>query len=272
MCKIGARARLTLLAAAGAAVVQGCRGPISPTSLRQPTLQRTCVAGTLTPDTLVTGDLDSASACRALDLLSRESTFTHSYVLPVQAGRGYLLDMWAQNSQNVFMKSRLELVTAGASTEALLAATRTSAYGRAQLVFVGAATDTDTVRATTVDGAPSDTGAYQVFAETCKVPVPALMDSDSITHADTISAGDCQVDLSEFPVGDGNIGNAHLYALHWTGGSQGRVISYTSDERLRVFIGGPHDDTGPPYPLKLATGQNRGLTQVSREAATGDVR
>jgi len=264
MRKTRKRAGLILLTAAGVAAFQSCGGSSFPTSLRKPTLEVTCVVGTINPDTLVTGDLDSASACRAHDLFSRESTFTRSYVLPVQAGRGYLLAMWAQNSQNVFMKSRLELVSAGTSPDTLLAASRSSTNGRAQLVFVGAATAMDTVRATTVDAEPSDTGAHLVFAQACKVPVPSIRDSDSIAHTDTIAPGDCQVDLSGFPFGDPNLANVHLYALHWTGGSQRRLISYTSSERLRVFIGGPHDDTfGVTAGTQTATTTDSGGTVVS---------
>ena len=51
--------------------------------------------------------------------------------------------------------------------------------------------------------------------------------------------------------------------LHGTESGQLEPVPLTEDSALR---------TGPPYPLKFATGQNRGLTQVSREAATGDVR
>jgi hypothetical protein len=262
MRKTRASGGLTLLAAAGAAVLEACRGPTFPTSVRKPELAVQCLAGTISPDTLVTGDLDSASACRARDLFSGESTFTHSYVFPVEAGRGYLVKMWSRN-QDVFMKSRLELVTTGNPAEALLAASRSSTRGVAQLVFVAAATAKDTIRATTVDAAPSDTGAYQIFAQTCKVPVPAIVDSDSIVRTDTIAAGDCQVDLSGFPFGDDNYSNVHLYALHWSGGSERRLISYTSAERLRVFIGGPHDDT-----FGVTTGTETATTSDSGAHAT----
>lgn len=226
-------------------MLQGCKGPSFLTSFKKPTPELTCVAtaGTLNPDTLVTGELDSASACRARDLVSGESTFTHSYVLPVQAGHGYLVAMRARNSQNVFLRSRLELATPGTPAETLLAASRSGAFGVAQLLFVGARTVTDTIRATTIDATPSDTGAYQIFVQACKVPVSAISDADSITRTDTIAAGDCQVDLSGFLFGDDNIANVHLYGLHWTSGFQQRLISYASAERLRVFIGGPHDDT-----------------------------
>ncbi|HEX4629048.1 MAG TPA: hypothetical protein VH137_09685 [Gemmatimonadales bacterium] len=207
-----------------------------------PRLEVSCVRGTLPLNgvTALTGALDSASGCRARDLVISQATFTQSYVLPVQAGQGYLVLMWARN--NVGMHSRLELATADTSGETLLAASAVPGFGAsARLLFASASSATDTIRATTADAAPSDTGSYGIVARTCSLPVPPV--TDSITHRDLITGNDCQADYSALNIGDVNTANVHLYAVHFTAGATRRVISFTASAPVRVLIGGPHDDT-----------------------------
>src|SRR5260370_35250597 len=173
MRMIGRRAGLVLLTAAGAAVVQACTSSTGPTSARKPPLGLNCIRGTIPVDATSprTGALGPTDGCRARDPLSGESTFTHSYVFSVQAGQGYMVNMWAMNAATSLLNSRLELVSAGTSAETLLAASRTPEVGTllplqhaTQLLFVSTATATDTIRATTVDTEPSDTGSYSIVA------------------------------------------------------------------------------------------------------------
>lgn len=233
------RRQSALLAAVGAvALVQACKSSTMPLSAKRlPVLN--CVRGTLRADTAVAGELNPAGGCRTLDPLSGESTFTHSYVLATDAGRGYLITMSGANFGT--MRSQLELTTTRASGGTPTAASRSgSSAFLTQLVFVSTAAALDTIRATTADALPSDTGSYRLSVRTCRVPVAA---TDSITHSDTIEPGDCLVDLSLFPFGDRMDSDVHLYPLHATDIHYKRLIAFTSHERLRIFIGGPHEDT-----------------------------
>ena len=59
----------------------------------------------------------------------------------------------------------------------------------ARMLIASEVTETDTVRATTFDTLASDTGAYTITTQSCKVPVPPLVQpTDSITHTDTFGA------------------------------------------------------------------------------------
>ena len=234
------RAGMALLTGLAVAVLYGCTGS---TSVTPPNVQTDCFRGVLSVDPAVgdrSGKLDSASGCRTLDLVTVESTFTDSYLVPVQAGQGYLVIMWPRSNYS-FLSTRLELVTADTSGPTLLAASRIRPFGEAMLLFAAAATATDTIRATTADAAPSDTGSYGIVARTCTAPVALV--TDSMMHSDQIGPGDCEVALSAFDSSDHNVSNVHLYALRITANSRWRKISFTSSTPLRVIIGGPHEDT-----------------------------
>lgn len=216
----------------------GCKNTMAPVTQRTPPpADLRCTATALGTDTTYTGVLSAAAACRTQDLLNGESTFTRFYDLALQAGQGYLVTMQPMGP----VTGLLELTTPDSAGPTLLAASR-DRTGSAELLFVAPAGGTARVRATTRDGAPSDTGAFGIFAHSCKVPVPAITDF-GLTHSDATIAADCQMSLSALDIGDPNVSNMHLYRIHSTSDTLQRVITFSASAPVRVFFGGPHDDT-----------------------------
>lgn len=196
-----------------------------------------CSPTTIGLDSSYTGRLSASSACRTRDLRNRESTYTRFYDLSLQAGQGYLVEMQPVGP----LQSLLELTSPDSTSPTLLAASR-DVSGRAELLFVAPAKGTERIRATTLFGGSADTGRFVVFARTCKVPVPAIT-AFAITHADTSSAADCQMSLGALNIGDQNVSNVQLYQVHATSDTLLRLVTFTASAPVRIFFGGPHEDT-----------------------------
>ena len=225
-----------LLTTAAFLSLQACRNSTAPTSVLPPSFDVRCTSTNLMLDTTLNGMLNSASACYTRDLLNGESTFTRFYGLNLDAGRGYVVSMQGAAG----MKSLLELTTSATSAETLLAASRGGSEP-AQLLFASPATVPATIRVTTADGSRADTGSFTVVIRSCKVPVAAV--TDSITHSDVTTAADCQLNLAALAIGDNNPSNVHLFLVHSTSDTLLRLVSFTASSRVRVFFGGPHEDT-----------------------------
>ena len=215
-----------------------CKNTMAPiTEHTPPPVDLRCVASALRVDTTYKGIIDATAACRTKDLLNGESTYTRFYDLPLQGGQGYLVTMRPTGP----VTGLLEMTTADSLSPDLLAASRDRS-GTAELLFVATATETVRIRATTRDGFASDTGGFALLARTCKVPVPAITNF-SLTHSDATTVADCQLNLSALDIGDVNESNVHLYAVHSTSDTLLRLVTVSASGPIRVFFGGPHDDT-----------------------------
>jgi hypothetical protein len=188
-------------------------------------------------DTTYTGSLSPSSACRTKDLLNGESTYTRFYDLPLSAGQGYFVTMQPIGP----VTGLLELTTPDSASPILLAASR-DVTGRGELLWVAQSDGVGRIRVTTRDGVAADSGRFAIFARTCTVPVPAIADF-SLTHSDATTAADCQMSLAALDIGDFNLSSVHLYQIHSTSATLGRVITFSASAPVRVFFGGPHQDT-----------------------------
>ena len=185
------------------------------------------------------GDLDSASTCKRVSAVSGDSTLTAFYTLSVQSGHGYLLAMAGQSLNSV-----MALVSPGDTLRAL-SPVYAGPLPIARMLIASEVTETDTVRATTFDTLASDTGAYTLTTQACKVPAPPLLQpTDSITHTDTISVGgDCPVLLSDF-LNDTHSDQVfvHLYSLHFSQQGVFRQVTIDASSPVWLLMGGPEDD------------------------------
>lgn len=214
-------------------------GSSVPTSVKSPK-SVACATGSTTVGATVNGRLDSASTCRRRNTVSGESTFTASYGLSVQSGHGYVLTMTGQN-----LHSLMQLTAPGGDTLRASSPTYAGPVQQARLLIASEVTETDTVRATTFDTLASDSGAFSITAQSCKVPVPPLLQpTDSITHVDSVGTGDCQVDLADFfdqthagPV------SVHVYAVHYSSSTDFRQVTIDASSPVWLFMGGSGDDT-----------------------------
>ena len=225
---------LSALALAAAA----CGSDNTPTSGNSGAKSVACATGSLAVGAMQHGDLDSASTCKRVSAASGDSTLTAFYTLSVQSGHGYLLAMAGQS-----LHSLLALVSPGDTLRAL-SPHYAGPLPIARMLIASEVTETDTVRATTFDTLASDTGAFTITTQSCKVPVPPLVQpTDSITHTDTIGPGDCQVFLSDFLLSTvSDQVSVHLYSVHF---SQGMFRQVTIDASSPVWLlmGGAEDDT-----------------------------
>lgn len=248
-----------------AVVAAACGSSKSPTSVNSPSKGVACATGSITLGAVVNGDLDSASTCKRLNTITGDSTLTASYSLSVQSGHGYLLTMAGQNLHTV-----MQLVSPG---DTLLAASPTylGPSSQVRLLFAREVTETDTVRATAFDTLASDTGAFTITPQSCKVPVPPLVQpTDSITHNDTVGIGDCQVLLSDFfdNPHDEQV-SVHLYALHFSAATNYRQVTINADSPVWLFMGGPGDDAFAAVPGHSVESIDTATTHTINNFGTG---
>ena len=232
-------------------VAAACGSDNSPTSANSAAKSVACATGSLSVGATKNGDLDSASTCKRVSPIANDSTLTSLYALNVQSGHGYLLTMTGPSLNSV-----MALVSPGDTLRAL-SPTYAGPLSIARMLIASEVTETDTVHATTFDTLASDTGAYTLTTQACKVPVPPLVQpTDSITHTDTISVGgDCPVFLSDF-VGNKNGEQVfvHLYSLHYSQRGVFRQVTVDASSPVWLLMGGPEDD---------AFGAIAGLSSVS---------
>jgi hypothetical protein len=215
-----------------------CKNTMAPiTQHTPPPADLRCAATELTLDSAYTGVLSASSACRAKDILRGESTYTRLYDLPLQAGRGYFVTMQPTGP----MTGLLELTTADSASPTLLAASR-DVTGRGELLWVAQESGVGRIRATTRNGSAADTGSFAIVARTCKVPVPETADFP-VTHSDATTAADCEMSLAALNIGDNNVTNLHLYQVRSTSDTLARLVTFSASAPVRVFFGGPHEDT-----------------------------
>jgi hypothetical protein len=195
----------------------------------------TCVLGTLSVGTPVSGDLGAGNSCLypQFEDSGAAPALAQSYNFGVQAGKGYLLSV-----QSAYDNQASLIGTQGG-----VAVTRGYAwYGgdwQATVAFVAPSTTAYSVRAGQHDAVAGDTGAYVLRAQTCKVPVPMI--TDSITHSDNLAPGDCLMPESDF--GDDS-SYLHIYAIHFDSGAARTISVSASGSSVRLDMGGPGFD---PY-------------------------
>jgi hypothetical protein len=155
--------------------------------------------------------------------------------LALTSGTGYLITMGTTDS-NPYLRSSLELV----NTKKLLIAYDTYYFPQqAALTFVADSTVNWTVRAATLDTLAGDLGQYFIKMQSCKVPVPLLVNStDSTTHSDSLTTSDCKMPMGDFnPVDSSRV---HLYSMHLDSG-QSRTLTYNSTVPMVILIGPTYD-------------------------------
>lgn len=229
-----------------------CTGT-TPTSLTRTAVPpvESCSGGTLTTGPALTGALGPLQSCRVTDPATGELSWAVLYALPLVAGKGYLVTM--SGSPLGTPNPQLELVAPGishivppssATADTLLAMNRTVIPGQAQLLFASGTTTTDSVRAMSADSALADTGAFTITLQACKSPLSPI--TDSVTHTDTLTIADCEVDLGEFypaPPAVFGSANVHLYDVHVAQQAVQLPLTFTATAKIRFYLGGPHDDT-----------------------------
>ena len=132
-------------------------------------------------------------------------------------------------------------------------------------------TETDTVRASTFDTLASDTGAFTITPQACKVPVPPLVQpTDSITHTDTVGVGDCPVILSDFFDNQhSDLVFVHLYALNFSSSGNYRQVTITADGPVWLFMGGPGNDAFAAVPGHNVESIDTATTHTINNFGTG---
>lgn len=208
--------------------------------------QKVCPTVALSAGAL-SNDLDTADACLTANALhgvlfaQPDSTLASDYSLRVQGGDGFVVTM--QGLPSTSLTTQLDLLAG----DTLLAASPSGIFGPSVLAFVNGTPDSLTVRATAVDSLPSDTGAYVLRVQSCKVPLAPI--TDSTTHTDVLQSGDCALPSASF-VGDSS--HLQLYSVHVDSATQ-RRISITSPGAIYFFSGGAHDDTFGVLPSEVFT-------------------
>ena len=223
------------------AVLAACKSSTAPVQKGPPLVDLRCSSASIGTDSIVTGGLDSAAACRRLDPVNGDTTYVRFYDLTLAAGHGYLVTMEMKSTP---VQAILDLTTPDSVSPTLLAASRDRS-GTAELAFVAPTSGTVRLHAGTLEGTAADTGAFTLIVHTCRVPVPPLAaDTDSITHSDSTTSADCALNLTALAIGgDDNVSLVHLYQVHATSDTMQRLVTFTASAPVRVFFGGPHDDT-----------------------------
>lgn len=196
-----------------------------------------CVQGELAVGTTVTGDLSAATAClypQAFD--SAATSLNVSYNFGGAKGKGYLISMQSDFSE------QLTLIGNVAGVATTLAYADYDEPNQATLFFVPPANTGYSIRAGTDDSSAADTGAFTVRAQSCKVPLPAIAGSDSITHTDAVGPGDCTVPESDYEGNDSSF--VHIYQIQVDAGESRSITLVAADSSLAYDAGGPGFD---PY-------------------------
>jgi hypothetical protein len=218
----------------GAALVAAACGIDSATAPIGPDSQ--CVFGTLAVGQTITGDLRATTRCMApLFLDSAEWTVYESYNFSVQAGKGYLISVLAGWSNYV------GLIGGTPGSEVTLGFADYVAPYQSTIPFVASSTTAYLVRvgADNYD-VPTDTGAFTLRVQSCKVPVATI--TDSTTHSDSLTASDCTDPRSDFIGLDSS--HVHIYAIHFDSAASRTIYFAVPGTKLAFDLGGPGYD---PY-------------------------
>jgi hypothetical protein len=194
-----------------------------------------CVEGELAVGTTVSGDLSAATACAypyAFD--SSTTTLNVSYNFGGAKGKGYLISMQSLFSEQVTLVGNV----AGVPTT--LAYADYSLPEQAAIVFVPPANTGYSVRAGADVNNPADTGAFTLRAQSCKVPLPTIAATDSITHTDAVGPGDCTIPYSDYEGNDSSF--IHIYQIQIDAGQSRAITLVAADSSLAYDGGGPGFD------------------------------
>jgi hypothetical protein len=201
-----------------------------------------CTVGTIAAGQSAQGDLNPANGNTCAEGYPFEEGDSDNYVaykFGVTSGTGYLVSLAASWDNHV------ELMQASPIGEQLIGVSDECCSAQSTIPFVANATTTYGVRVgqddPLINGAPSDTGAYTLRVQTCKVPVTTV--TDSITHVDSLTTSDCVNPRGDFSEDSSYI---HIYTIHFAAPGDQRTIAITAgiDQPLIVRAGGPGYD---PY-------------------------
>jgi hypothetical protein len=197
-----------------------------------------CVVGTLSVGTTVTGDLNPTIATCSDSLFwdSSSSTIYESYNFGVQSGKGYLVSLLATWDNHV------ELIGGTRAAELMVGVADYSAPRQSTIPFVAKSTTAYSVRVGADDPKPnlSDTGAFTLRVQSCKVPLPTI--TDSVSHSDNLAPTDCTVPLGDFTSNDSSY--VHLYTIHFDSAGTRTFYFAVPGVPLAFDMGGPLYD---PY-------------------------
>jgi hypothetical protein len=227
-----ARLSTCALAAAVAACGSSSNG-FNPRTAKGPDTQ--CVVGDLAVGTMVTGDLSAATACAyPAEYDSTITGLTVSYNFGGAAGKGYLVSLQSN------WGNQTTLIGGSSGAKTVLAYSDYGGDEQPTLVFVPPANTGYSVRAGAFDSTASDTGAYTLRAQTCKVPVKTI--TDSVSHADNLGPGDCVLPQGDYTGNDSSY--VHIYQIQFDSASTRELMFIVGDSSLAFNFGGPGFD---PY-------------------------
>jgi hypothetical protein len=197
-----------------------------------------CVVGTLSVGTTVSGDLNPTTAKCSDSLFwdSSTSTIYESYNFGVQSGKGYLISLLATWDNHV------ELMGGTSAAEQMLGVADYSAPRQSTIPFVAKSTTAYSVRvgADDPDHNLADTGAFTLRVQSCKVPLTTI--TDSVSHSDNLAPTDCTVPEGDFTTGDSSY--VHLYTIHFDSAGTRTFYFAVPGAPLAFDMGGPLYD---PY-------------------------
>lgn len=177
-----------------------------------------CTVGTITTGQTVQGDLNAPPAVGCTEPLFWDSTHTvfyESYNFGVQAGKGYLVSLLSTWDSHV----ELEGGTTGAEVQ--LGEADFSAPQQSTIPFVANATTAYSLRVGQDDPSPAtDTGAFTLRVQSCKVPIGTV--TDSVSHTDSLTASDCTDPQSDFNSNDST--HLHIYTVHFATAGDQRML------------------------------------------------
>jgi hypothetical protein len=223
----------------GVALVAAACGSDSATSPKPPVgADATCVVGTLTVGTTVTGDVSNTASSCLYPLFwdsAAPPTSNVSYNFGVRAGKGYLI------SEIATWNNHVQLIGGTTAAKVTLAEADYGGVRQSTLAFVATSTTAYSVRVGADDNNnPADTGTFTLRAQSCKVPVPTI--TNSVTHSDNLASGDCTVPQGDFNYLDSSY--VHLYAIHFDSGGTRTITFGVPGAALAFDLGGPGYD---PY-------------------------
>jgi hypothetical protein len=202
-----------------------------------------CTVSALSVGQTVQGDLTPAgtgkSCVEDYPWQAPDHDAYQSYSFSAQSGKGYLV---TATMPNVF-DAHLELVGSTSTGASVLSINDDYVY---QLPFVAPATATYAIRLGQDDPYSeaqwnaSDTGAFALRAQACKVPLALV--TDSVVHTDTLTTTDCTVPRGDFNDEDSSL--VQLYTVHFDSVGEQRTLYVTTSTGLYIRSGTVGND---PY-------------------------
>lgn len=192
----------------------------------------------------MTGDLNAASGNTCHEGYPWDEGDSDSYLaykFGVTSGTGYLVSLQANYDNHV------EVMEASSLGEQLIGLADGYQENVSSIPFVANATTTYALRVGQDDpmteGGVSDSGAYTLRVQTCKVPLAGI--TDSVTHVDSLTTGDCLQERS-WAFYNNDSSYIHIYTMHFANIGGQRTIAITAgvDQELVARAGGPGYD---PY-------------------------